>query len=118
MSNLDPRISGYLLDIAERTRRILQFTDGVAFAEFVTSTLLQDAVLRNFEVIGEASGLLLRNHDLFVDSHPSLPLRAAYGLRNRLAHNYREVNLEVVWTAIQRDLPQLLVQIAEILEAD
>jgi uncharacterized protein with HEPN domain len=117
MSALDPRISGYLIDIAERAQRILHFAEGASISDFYGDLLLQDGILHNFEIIGEASGSLLREHGAFVEAHPHLPLRAAYGLRNRLAHNYREVNLDVVWTAVQRDLPQLLGQVREILES-
>ncbi|MGH2550554.1 MAG: HepT-like ribonuclease domain-containing protein [Thermomicrobiales bacterium] len=116
MNSEDSRIPGYLRDIVERTDRILQFTKDVTFAEFLDNLQLQDAVIHNFEIIGEASGSLLREHREFAERNPELPLRPANGLRNRLAHGYRDVNLETVWNAIERDLSRLREQVLAILE--
>ena len=72
---------------------------------------MQDAVIRNFEVIGEASNNIEKQHPEFVASHSDLPLAYAYQMRNAIAHGYFKVDLEIVWNTIQRDLPSLRARI-------
>ncbi len=83
--------------------------------EFVLSTRDQDAVIRNFEVIGEASRNIDRDFPDFVAAHPELPIRSAYDMRNALSHGYFGVDLEVVWQTIHSDLPVLKRNILAIL---
>jgi uncharacterized protein with HEPN domain len=105
----DPRV--YLVQILERAERILQFTEG-GKREFFAGTLIQDAVLRNFEIIGEAAK---RVPDEFRRAHPSIPWRALSGLRDVLIHQYETINLEQVWMFIEKDLPELKRSISLIL---
>jgi uncharacterized protein with HEPN domain len=79
--------------------------------EIWASTLIQDAVIRNFEIIGEASRNIERNCPEFAAAHRDLPLLNAYEMRNALAHGYFRVDLEIVWKTIQNDLPALQQQI-------
>jgi len=73
-------------------------------AAFLSDPKTQDAVIRNFEVIGEAvKGL---SQDLR-DRHPSVPWKQAAGMRDFLIHVYFGVNLERVWRTVQQDLPAL-----------
>jgi uncharacterized protein with HEPN domain len=74
---------------------------------FRADTLVQDAVIRNFEVIGEACRNILRDAPDFAARHPELPLSGAYEMRNALAHGYFKIDLGVVWTTIKNDLPIL-----------
>ena len=78
--------------------------DGPAFLE---NGLVQDAVIRNFEVIGEASNNIEKRHPDFAAAHPELPLSFAYQMRNAVAHGYFKVDFEIVWQTVQRDLPGL-----------
>ena len=71
----------------------------------------QDAVIRNFEIIGEASKNVERVAPEFVAAHPDLPLAFAYDMRNLLAHGYYKVDVAVVWKTIERDLPFLQQQV-------
>ena len=73
--------------------------------------MVQDAVIRNFEIIGEASRNIERVDPQFLVSHPELPLSFAYDMRNVLAHGYFKVDLAVVWKTIERDLPYLEEQV-------
>jgi len=68
---------------------------------------VQDAVLRNFEVIGEASRNIERDCPDFAAAHPDLPLSFAYEMRNALAHGYFKVDFGIVWKTIENDLPDL-----------
>ena len=74
---------------------------------FMNTQLVQDAVIRNFEVIGEASHNIEKLYPEFAAAHPELPLAFAYQMRNALAHGYFKIDLAIVWKTIQTDLPQL-----------
>lgn len=83
---------------------------------FLENEMAQDAVIRNIEIIGEASHNIEVHFPEFAAAHPDLPLAFAYQMRNAVAHGYFSVDFEVVWGTIERDLPALAEQIATILE--
>lgn len=87
----DPRV--YLAHILECIQKIERFTAG-GRERFLADELVQDAVLRNFEVIGEAAKRL---DDAYRAAHPEIPWRSLAGLRNVLIHQYEGVDLERVW---------------------
>ena len=70
-------------------------------------------MIRNFEIIGEASKNVERVAPEFVAAHPELPLAFAYDMRNLLAHGYYKVDVNVVWKTIERDLPYLQKQVIQ-----
>jgi len=105
----DPRV--YLAQILERVDRILNFT-ATGKEAFLSSPLIQDGVIRNFEVIGEAAK---RVPDDFRRNHPSIPWKGLAALRDVLIHQYEGVNLEEVWRIVEFDLPLLRRGIAAIL---
>jgi len=104
------RAGDYLEHIAEACRRIQRYTDGMNLQGFEANRMVQDAVVRNFEILGEAGQQLSRQAPDWLNSQPELrlQLRLAYTMRNRLAHGYFELDLETVWDAAQRDIPHLL----------
>jgi uncharacterized protein with HEPN domain len=63
-------------------------------------------------IIGEAATKIMDNYPAFVDSHPEMPWRNIRGMRNRIAHGYFDINLDVVWQTVQTSLPALLEQLA------
>jgi len=95
----------YLLDILIAARRVEEYTREKAWDEFRRSNLLQDAVIRQFEIIGEASRLVSQE---FKDAHPEIPWRQMMGMRNRLIHEYFRVDVEIVWDASQNDIGTLI----------
>ncbi|MEW6530794.1 MAG: DUF86 domain-containing protein [Thermodesulfobacteriota bacterium] len=105
----DPRV--YLAQILERVERILSFT-GEGKGAFLASPLLQDAVIRNLEVIGEAAK---RVPDEFRGTHPSIPWKGLAALRDVLIHQYEGVNLEEVWRIVENELPALQRAISSLL---
>lgn len=108
----DPlRLPDYLGHILEAIERIQSYCEDIDEATFLSSSLIQDAVIRNFEIIGEASRNVERVDPAFVAAHPELPLSFAYDMRNVLAHGYYKVDLAVVWKTIERDLPYLQDQV-------
>ena len=107
----DRRLANYLAHILEAIGRIQRYTEDLGEAGFLQSEMVQDAVIRNFEIIGEASHNIATHHPAFAASHPDLPLAPAYQMRNAVAHGYFKVDLELVWRTIERDLPGLARQI-------
>ena len=110
------RIPDYLEHILEAIERIdlyLADTDEVAF---LNDQKTQDAVIRNFEIIGEAAHNIERYHAEFAANHPEVPWTVIYAMRNRVAHGYFNVDLEMVWKTIHADLPELHAQIKRLLE--
>lgn len=83
---------------------------------FLENKMAQDAVIRNFEIIGEASHNIDTHYPEFAATHPELPLAFAYQMRNAVAHGYFNVDLEIVWKTIYSDLPRLYQQIQKIVE--
>ena len=114
MSYDKERLISYLLHILEAIERITHYTDDMIEWTFLQNTLVQDAVIRNLEIIGEASRNIERHYPEFAQANPEVPLSFAYEMRNALAHGYFKVDLEIVWKTIERDLPKLYQQIEEL----
>ena len=101
-----------LEDMQESLQKIFKFTDGLDRDAFMGDELVIDAVLRNFEVIGEAASQL---PDAFVDDHPDVEWHKMIGMRNRLIHGYFGVSTAIVWETIRQHLPVLRDQLKELL---
>ena len=97
----DPRV--YLAHILECIQRIERFTAG-GKKRFLSDVMMQDAVLRNFEVIGEAAKRLSEE---FKNQHPAIPWRKITGLRDVLIHRYMEADTSEVWQAATHDIKEL-----------
>jgi uncharacterized protein with HEPN domain len=111
----DPqRLSDYLDHILEAIERIEEYVADLEEMSFLGNKLVQDAVIRNFEVIGEASNNIEKRFPEFVAAHPELPLASAYQMRNAVAHGYFQVDFEILWKTIRRDLPSLHTKVEEI----
>jgi uncharacterized protein with HEPN domain len=110
------RAKDYLLHMLEATDRVFLYTANISAEEFSASPMLQDAVIRNIEIIGEAARNLLEVGPEFVAKYPSIPFAQIYGMRNRVSHGYFAVSTEMIWNSVQVDLPELREQIAKVLE--
>lgn len=110
------RIPDYLEHIVEAIERIHLYIEDMDEIAFLNDQKTQDAVIRNFEIIGEASHNIERYHSAFADAHPDIPWTVVYAMRNRVAHGYFKVDLEAVWKTIHADLPELHAQIKQLLE--
>lgn len=117
MSRDQQRLADYLYHIVEAIERIDRYTDGIGDVEFMDNAMVQDAVIRNIEIIGEASRNIEIHHPEFAAEHSELPLAVAYQMRNALAHGYFQVDMEVVWRTIRNDLPAFGKQIQDIAAA-
>jgi uncharacterized protein with HEPN domain len=108
----DPqRLADYFAHILEAIQRIEEYVSDMDQVAFLGNKLVQDAVIRNFEIIGEASNNIEKHFPEFVAMHPELPLASAYQMRNAIAHGYFKVDFEIIWKTIYSELPGLYAQI-------
>ena len=104
------QLADYLCHIVEAIDRINRYTDDLSQAAFLAHDMAQDAVIRNLEIIGEASHNIEVHYPAFAADHPALPLSFAYQMRNAVAHGYFSVDFDIVWKTISSDLPGLRSQ--------
>jgi uncharacterized protein with HEPN domain len=116
MNKHEDRARDYLLHMLDALDQILEYTSGVSREAFLTNRMLQDAVVRNIGIVGEAAKQLLDVAPEFSHNHPEIPFAQVYGMRNRVIHGYSSVNPIVVWDSVVSDVPALLKQIAEVLK--
>lgn len=110
------RLSSYLGHILEAIERCQSYVEDLDELTFLQDRKTQDAVIRMFEVIGEASNNVRRQHPEVIAAHPEIPFAQVVGMRNVLSHGYFQVDLELVWTTIHRDLPALHQAVKSLLD--
>jgi uncharacterized protein with HEPN domain len=110
-----PVLVDYLEHILQAVDRIQRYTRGVDYSSFVANEEKQDAVIRNFEIIGEAAANIGRQYPDFAAEHPDFRWQDAYGMRNLLAHGYFKVELGIVWKTALEDLPELRAKVQALL---
>ena len=110
MSKRTPKL--LLEDIQDSAEKILEYTKEMSFEEFSTDNKTIDAVIRNFEIIGEASNLL---PDEVKEKYPEIEWHRIRGFRNRVVHDYFGVDLQIVWKITFDQLSTLISEIARIL---
>jgi uncharacterized protein with HEPN domain len=114
MSRNLQRLADYLDHIFQAIERIQRYTHSMEEATFLQNEMVQDAVIRNLEIMGEASRNITRDHPEFVAAHPELPLISAYEMRNALSHGYFQIDLIIVWRTIESDLSPLKEQVSNL----
>ena len=112
MSNRDTYL--LLQDMLESAEKIRQYTDGYDYESFVDDDKTTDAVIRNFEIIGEAAN---RIDPDFRGQNPEVHWNRIRGFRNRLVHNYFGVDYKIVWSIIEQDLDELINSIKAMINA-
>ncbi len=113
MSERDPRL--YCEDILESGSAILDFIGGLSFEVFCDDRKTYSAVIREFEIIGEAVGKLPES---LTEKRPDVEWQDIKDFRNLLSHEYFGVDLEIVWKIIEDDLPALIDAVREIVGRD
>ncbi|MDH7556935.1 MAG: DUF86 domain-containing protein [Candidatus Methanosuratincola sp.] len=103
----------YLNDILDSISWIEEYTSGMTFDQFRSDRKTVDAVVRNFEIIGEASRHVPEE---LREKYPDVEWKAMAGMRNYLAHEYFGISLEIIWRTIEERLPGLRMRIREILD--
>jgi uncharacterized protein with HEPN domain len=105
----------FLEDIVESITKILRYTNSYDIEKFKNDDKTVDAVIRNLEIIGEASNKIPKN---IREKYSSVPWDEMYRMRNKTIHEYFGVDYEIVWDIISTYLPENLNQIKEILESE
>ena len=103
----------FLNDMLEAISRIEEYTEGYDFEDFINDRKTVDAVLRNLEIIGEASRYV---PDEIRSTYLNVPWRRVIGLRNVVIHHYFGVDLGIVWTIIRLQLPELKESVEKIIK--
>lgn len=104
----------YIKDIIDAIDRINIYTEGVTKSTFFEHLMMQDATMHQIEIIGEASNQI---SDTFRDVHPDLPWMEMRAIRNKIVHDYRGIELEIIWDTVKNNLPGLKDQIKSLLES-
>jgi len=110
----DLHILNYIEHILTAIKRINIYIEDISEISFLQNELIQDAVIRNIEIIGEASRNIDRYYPHFAAEHPDVPWKDLYWMRNRVSHGYFSVDLELVWKTLEKDIPELQKQVQKI----
>ncbi len=102
-----------LLDIHEALQRIEAYIADMTLADFVNDKKTQDAVVRNLEVIGEATKNLSNQ---IRDTSPEVPWKGLAGVRDKMIHHYFGINYEIVWTICKDELPMVRSHVEQMLQ--
>lgn len=94
----------FLQDIQKAIDKIEKYIKDIEFEDFQKEEMRQDAVIRQFEIIGEAANKITTP---FLKDHPDFPQKETIRMRNFLIHGYDEVNIEIVWKTVKTDIPLL-----------
>ena len=113
------RLTDYLDHMQQAATDACGFVEGLAKEEFLEDKRTQQAVIMSLIIIGEAVTKIMDGYAEFALAHAQVPWRSMRGMRNRIAHGYFDINLDVVWNTVQAALPELLKQLPSVrLDAD
>lgn len=105
------RLSDYLDHIQQAATDARIFVEGLVKDDFLVDKRTQQAVIMSLIIIGEAATKLMDSYPEFTQVHADVPWRSMRNMRNRMAHGYFDINLDVVWDTVQEWLPELLKQL-------
>jgi uncharacterized protein with HEPN domain len=105
------RLPDYLGHVVQAATEACSFVQGLSKDDFLADLRTQKAVVMSLIVVGEAATRVMEAYAAFAQRHPEVPWRSMRGMRNRIAHGYFDVNLDVVWETVQSALPALLKQL-------
>jgi uncharacterized protein with HEPN domain len=109
------RDKDFLGDIKEAMDLIASYSKGLTYKKFLADRKTQDAVVRNFEVIGEAAKNI---SSALKAKYPEIPWKSIAGLRDKLIHFYFGIDYKIVWNISKKELPKLSQQIKKIIETE
>ena len=108
------RLPDYLDHIQQAAADARSFVEGLAKDDFLADKRTQQAVIMSLIIIGEAATKVMDGYAEFTQAHAEVPWRSMRNMRNRMAHGYFDINLDVVWETAQEWLPQLLKQLSAV----
>ena len=109
------RFDFYLDDILTSMLRITEYIGDREFREFRNNYLIVDAVVRNFEIIGEASKNIPEEIQM---KYPEIPWKKMYGMRNLISHEYFGIDYEMIWQIATVNLPQNIIDLRRIINIE
>lgn len=107
----DFRLLDYLEHMQQAVVDACRFIEGLSRDDFMLDKRTQQAVIMSLIILGEASTKIMDDYPDVVANHADIPWRNMRGMRNRMAHGYFDIDLEVVWDTVQTALPPLLAQL-------
>ena len=105
------RLADYLDHMQQAATDSCSFVDGLSKSDFLEDKRTQQAVIMSLIIMGEAATKVMDGYEEFTLEHSDVPWRSMRGMRNRIAHGYFEIDLDVVWDTVQIALPALLKQL-------
>jgi uncharacterized protein with HEPN domain len=111
------RLLDWLEDMRTAIRSALSYVEAMDKDAFLADPRTQQAVSMNLLIIGEAVAKLIEHYPSVLDQHPAVPWASIKGMRNRIAHGYFEIDLDVVWQTVQHSLPALLADLQSVIES-
>ena len=102
------RLADYLEHIHQAATDARSFVDGMSKEAFLDDKRTQRAVIMSLIIIGEAATKVMDGYSAFIQAHTEVPWRSMRNMRNRMAHGYFDINLDIVWETVQGWLPMLL----------
>ena len=106
------RLIDYLEHMQQATMDACDFVQGLAREDFQQDKRTQQAVIMSLIIVGDAATKVMDSHADFAQEHPQVPWRSMRGMRNRMAHGYFDIDLDMVWNTVQNALPELLRQLS------
>lgn len=110
------RLPDYLDHIQQAAIDARSFVEGLAKEDFLADKCTQQAVIMSLIIIGEAATKIMDGYTEFTQAHNEVPWRSMRNMRNRMAHGYFDINLDIVWNTVQEWLPELLKQLSLVLQ--
>jgi uncharacterized protein with HEPN domain len=101
------RLADYISHMLEAVRLAREYVQDIAKIDFLHDRRTQQAVVLNLVTIGEAAARVVNECNEFATAHPEIPWAQMRGMRNRMAHGYFDIDLNIVWDTVQSSLPDL-----------
>ena len=111
------RLTLWVEQMCEAAGDACRYVDGFDFAAFESDKRTQQAVVLNLLLIGEVASRIAESSPGFIAAHPEIPWAAMRGMRNRIAHGYFELDIEVVWDTVRDAVPELAMKLPGLLQA-
>ncbi len=105
----------FIIDMFLASKKILKYTEGMSFVDFINDEKTFDAVIRNFEILGEAVKNISKG---FKEKYPEIEWKKVAGTRDKLIHFYFGIDKEIVWDTIKKNIPELLKRLKAVIQAE